>query len=320
LKPYKVSVITSAFKSDAYLETFFHSFLSQRVSESTELILNISSPSSNELDIIRHFSALLPNFRLIVHRNRIPIYRAWNECLSVATGEYIAIWNVDDIRTPESIEKQIAKLDSSEAASVMGAFVITSKFGLLEGTLCKQIVQTHEDYFKGMFHGPFFMFRRSLLHVLKGFDEQFSVAADFDFSIRLASVGSVAYCQDVLGYYLDNRQGASTSRKSVQPIERDAILMRYGAVELIEVSKLPSSLMFDFTSIHVEDETFPIESSLNGFNEIRLINSQNWKFRNFTKRKSFQNFLQDFFLRASLSVAYRSNRLIRYLRAKRLQA
>jgi hypothetical protein len=78
------------------------------------------------------------------------------------------------------------------------------------------------------------MFRKEILHKVGFFDEQFEIAADFDFAIRVARYGKVYFLQQLLGYYLDSGVGASTSPGIKQPIERTVIQMRYGAYFDIE--------------------------------------------------------------------------------------
>lgn len=89
------------------------------------------------------------------------------------------------------------------------------------------------------------MFLKKDLKILRGFDEQFQIASDFDFCIRLSTLGTVGYSSELLGYYLNNGQGASTQRGSRQPFEREAIYMRYGNYSKIDLEKFMQVHLYD---------------------------------------------------------------------------
>jgi glycosyltransferase involved in cell wall biosynthesis len=257
------------------------------------------------MEILFRYKKLIPLLVTIKHKKRVGIYQAWNECLDKSTGKYIAIWNVDDLRTPISLESQVKALDNSRAQSAIGPFIITSSYGEKKGKYCPQIVKDETDYFKGMYHGPFFMFRRSCLNILKGFDEQFEVAGDFDFCVRLASLGPVAYCLETLGYYLNERKGISTSKLSVQPVERDAIYCRYGALDLVDVSNLPISLNYDLKNIKIKGRLHPLTKTLMNYENIRQSNSSEWRYKYFSSNEPLQVQMKTLRIRLRNSLRYR---------------
>ena len=41
------------------------------------------------------------------------LYKSWNRGIKLAKGEYITIWNVDDIRYPESFKEQAQVMDKN---------------------------------------------------------------------------------------------------------------------------------------------------------------------------------------------------------------
>jgi len=51
-----------------------------------------------------------------------------NTCIKEAKGEYVTIWNVDDLRTPNSLEMQMKALDENpDIALTYGDFIIVNK-------------------------------------------------------------------------------------------------------------------------------------------------------------------------------------------------
>ena len=48
-----------------------------------------------------------------------------NRCIDNSTGEYLCIWNVDDLRTPNSLEVMANVLDQRKDVDiVIGKFII----------------------------------------------------------------------------------------------------------------------------------------------------------------------------------------------------
>src|SRR5215831_8735385 len=94
-----ISVITSLYKSERFLEQFLgHYFKIENLHE-CELILVHNETTEEELRIINQFDWQS------VHKVHLPVpreglYSSWNRAARIARGKYLAVWNVDDIRTP----------------------------------------------------------------------------------------------------------------------------------------------------------------------------------------------------------------------------
>ena len=57
-----------------------------------------------------------------------------NRCIEFASGDYLCIWNVDDLRTPDSIEVMAKTLDDNpDIEFVYGNYTIVPNFGNTEG-------------------------------------------------------------------------------------------------------------------------------------------------------------------------------------------
>lgn len=256
-----VTTVTSTFKSETYLEVFLENCLDQSLFHRTIFSLNMSEPSIKELQIVRRFKPYFgSHLKVSRHKKRIPIYQAWNEICLQAKSPFLAIWNVDDSRSEHSLESQYSKITSDEFTSVSGPFVIIDKYGESSGLLADHSKASSSDWLKGMLYGPFFMFKREDLKILKGFDEQFEVAADFDFAMRLQSLGPVGYTDDILGFYLNAQLGVSTKPDSRLAPERECIYLRYGVVEKLDLKLLIPATRFDINKIHVGDSVYSLDA------------------------------------------------------------
>ena len=67
-----------------------------------------------------------------------------NRCIKESSGEYLCIWNVDDLRTPYSIEVMAKALDENpDVDFVYGNHVVVNKFESTDGRLENQGLYTH---------------------------------------------------------------------------------------------------------------------------------------------------------------------------------
>ena len=182
-----------------------------------------------------------------------------NRCIENATGDYLCIWNVDDLRPPDSIEVMAKTLDDNPDVNfVYGNYHIVPTFGSTNGQYVDETGK--EEYLKvGMILGPFFMFRKSALKKSGVFDEQLMSGADYDLALRLAFNGKGLHIPINLGYYLNDGQGLSTGNRK-QPIERTVIELRYGVRvldnSLIELAKDS----YDLENIVIDDKKIPAKT------------------------------------------------------------
>ena len=257
----KVSSITPCFNMERYMEGFLEN-LSTQTHKDLEIVMDHNNPSDREMEIIEKYQETNDNLLHIKVDGVDPIGISMNRCIEYATGDYLCIWNVDDLRTPDSIEVMAKTLDENpDIDFVYGNFVIVNKFGDTNGRIVDETGREDELTYH-MILGPFFMFRKSILEKTNVFDDQLLSGADYDLALRLAFNGKGMHIPrpHILGYYLDEGMGASTRPNSKQPIEQTVIEMRYGLKiknqHLIEKSKQD----YDVNHIIVDGKKTPAMS------------------------------------------------------------
>ena len=231
MKP-KVSVITSLFKCEKYLEGYFDATEAVIDRTSFEFLLLINEPSDEELSIIRKRIRGKKYYELHIIAEKESLYATWNRGVKLAKADYVANWNVDDCRTPDSLLRQADTLDrNSEAAMTYGDQVsikcIGDKVGSLQSTP-EYNLSTKKDFRRSTFIGCFQMWRKSVHGKVGYYDEQFRLVSDYEFQVRLAYSYSLVKTEGLIGYYLHGGTERLSQNRMIQNEERTAVEMRYG--------------------------------------------------------------------------------------------
>ena len=167
-----------------HLREAMESILNQTFSDFEYLILN-DSPDNTKLDaIVASYND--PRIRYARNEKNVGITPSRNKLLQMAEGEYIAIFDHDDISEPTRLEKQVAYLDAHPEIGVLGSWV-------REFPLDKTVryPENDEEIRMGLMWGCVVphstaMVRRSVLeqHGI-AYEERFSPAEDYALWCRL---------------------------------------------------------------------------------------------------------------------------------------
>ena len=233
--------------------------LSTQTHKDLEIVLDHNDPSEEEVKLVEEYNEQYDNILHIKVEGVDPIGTSMNRCIEYATGDYLCIWNVDDLRTPDSIEVMAKALDENpDVDFVYGNYVIVPKFGGTEGQYVDETGR-EDELTTGMILGPYFMFRKSILEKSGVFDEQLVQGADYDLALRLAMNGKGLHLPINLGYYLNEGLGQSTKPNSKQPIERTVIELRYN-IRVLEPHLVPYTRSYDVDNIIVDEEKIPVSN------------------------------------------------------------
>ncbi len=237
----RISVITSLFNCQQYLEGYFKAASQIVNKDEIEVLLIHNAPTENELKIINSFLPAFPFIRHIVIEQREGLYATWNRGIKMARGKYVGTWNVDDIRLPHSLSDQANALDQNNlAALAYGDFKIVSKYGNTDGkSVHEPEFNSTSNTFHHNFHiGCFPMWRKEIHDTIGYFDEQFKLIADLDFQIRVAKKYHMVKVRRQLGYYLEGTAANLSSNFSIQDKEHTVLHLRYGNFNSIFLTHL----------------------------------------------------------------------------------
>ncbi len=293
-----ISIITSVYNGETYLENFFGSVLHQSIIKKCELIIILNEGSGNEKDIIeKNKNKLLNQLTLIQVSPKEHLSHSWNKGILLAKGKYISFWNVDDQRSPDSLEKQVFTLENNpDIVMTYGDFIevrnVNDNVGLRFIS-----PEFKKEVFKKRFAsgGAFLVFRSDIFPQCGYFDEQLEIAADYDFVLRLINMNyKFKKTLGDMGYFLNNKLGLSTQVNDQKlEIEQNIIFRRYrifdkmkweyrNISEINNYSKflffseyLPIS-QFGFTDFEKEFDSPNQKISFWGKNLIRTPLKKNW--------------------------------------------
>ena len=231
MKP-KISIITSLFKSEKYLEFYFDATEAVVNKENYEFLLLLNQPNEEELYIVNKKIKGKKYYKLHIIKEKESLYATWNRGIKLAKADYLANWNVDDCRTPESLKIQAATLDKNPNVAMTygdqtAIMNMGDKFGNLQ-TTPEYNSATKKEFRKSTFIGCFQMWRKSIHKTVGYYDEQFRLVSDYEFQVRVAYKFPLIRTNGLIGYYLHGGTDRLSQNGILQNEERTAVEIRYG--------------------------------------------------------------------------------------------
>lgn len=231
-----ISLITSIYKSDKYIENFsknvkecFNSLLNQGIQ--AELIIIANDPSEYENKVLEELSRY--SFIRQITVSKETLSRSWNRGVMQARGDVIGFWNIQDDRLPEAII-DAAKLIKQGASLVYFPYVkrvYLEILGYRIKVFKKSIksIYNPQSFFNSMIYGPHFMFSKELYNFVGPFDEQFSIAGDFEWCLRAVYHGAVVkLSENISGFNCSRVRKLSRKEYTRLLVEENVIYTRYG--------------------------------------------------------------------------------------------
>ena len=235
----KISIITSLFDGDDYIEQFLKDITRQTIfKDKCELVIVNANSPGNEKKIIDKWVGRFPDNIKYYELDEDPgIYGTWNYALEMSTGEFITNANLDDRKAINSLERHAQELVlNPDVGLVYADSLITHRPNeTFEKNSSEGKKYNFEQFSKeAMMRGnqphnnP--MWRKSLHQEHGLFESKYKSAGDWEFFLRSAFGGSKFKKIDgVYGLYYFNPQGMSTNPEhtSWKREEEKEIFMKY---------------------------------------------------------------------------------------------
>ncbi len=217
----KISLVTSIFKADEYIEQFMDDITRQTIfkDKCEWIIINPNSPG-NEEEVIMRYVDKYPNNIVYKRLDYDPgIYDTWNMGIQMATGEYVTNANADDRKAPNSLEEHAKALLLNPTIDLVYADSFIAREANKRWEDIKPDWQRYnfEQFsLEAMLRGnpphnnP--MWRKSVHDKNGYFDQKYKSAGDWDFWLRCAfNESKFMKINDILGVYYFNPTGMSTN-------------------------------------------------------------------------------------------------------------
>lgn len=215
MKTPRVSVLMPAYNSEKYIAEAIESVLNQTFSDFEFIIINDGSTDGTS-QIVKEYAKQDKRIKFVNHSKNKGIVGVLNEGLDLATGEYIARMDSDDISLPTRFEKQIDYMDKHPECGVLGTWF--QIFGNINGVvkhperikLLNLLVNEHVGH-------PTVMLRKSVIDKYDfRYNWDYRCAEDFELWSRMVLVTEIHNLPEVLLRYRWAETNISVVRSTEQ--------------------------------------------------------------------------------------------------------
>ena len=224
----KVSVLTPIYNTDVqYLRECIDSVLNQTFSDFEFIILN-DSPENTALDkLVASYTD--KRIKYVKNEHNIGISASRNKLLKLARGQYLAIFDHDDVCMPDRLATQVEFLDRNPAVGVVSGLmqVFSSR-----GPECTLPAPENDTDIKIMLtrdccvaHSAAMIRRSVLTDNAIEYEAYYSPAEDYRLWARLMAVTHFYNIQRVMVRYRDHDGRTSICRHNQMSAAHDAIAL-----------------------------------------------------------------------------------------------
>ncbi|PEA19358.1 glycosyl transferase family A [Bacillus cereus] len=221
----RVTVLMPVYNGENYLREAIESILNQTYEDFELLIINDGS-TDKSLEIINSFHD--SRIRLISNEVNLKLIRTLNKGLDLATGEYIARMDSDDIAHPQRLELQVKKMDEDKEIVICGTSLrfIGKRFStpfLVEG---EENIKNYLVVKNCLMH-PSVMIRSAVFKKENiYYDEEFIHAEDYELFQRVSGNYKVINLKQPLLFYRLSPTGISRVHEVEQKSMEISISMK----------------------------------------------------------------------------------------------
>lgn len=265
----KVSIITVVFNGEKTIERTIKSVISQTY-KNVEYIIIDGKSTDNTLKIVEKYHE---HIACLVSESDKGIYDAMNKGILKATGDIVGIINSDDYYAVDTIEKVVDCFVKTGADVVYGRVNLIYENGYMVASDNPPLEQLN---YKMIIQHPSVFVKKSVYSQYGAFNLCYSIAADYDFLLRVYNQGvKFYYLDEILAYF--SMAGTSNKELRTATEEFKSIALYYMDTDVKKVK------YFDLIERLYHDSMEHIES-IEQRKEL-LININKEKIKNFLNEK-----------------------------------
>jgi glycosyltransferase involved in cell wall biosynthesis len=246
-KDIKVSIITSVFNGEEYLENTIRSVLNQSYSNIEYIVIDGGS-TDGTLDIIKQYERRISYWESARDKG---VYDGMNRGISLATGELIGLINSDDFYFPITVETIVKNHIDFDADLYHGNYMVYRDYKTyFYYRKFKRRIQNpvKSDIIEDIIFHPTCFIKKDVYDTLGLYNTKYSIASDLDFFYRLMENNCIFHYIDqcLVGF----RSGGLSSKLSAN-IEAYKIMKEHMAPGIYKplVTYFRSAFFLPFQSI-----------------------------------------------------------------------
>ena len=220
----KVSIITSVYNCEEYMEYFLENIIKQTIFKECELIIINAASQQNEDSIIKNYCKRFDNIKYTKLNADPGLYAVWNLCIENSSARYITNANTDDCKADWCLEEQCLTLDQNPSIDlVYGETLEThNELETFNNNSHYRIFPCYEFSLESLLQNnsphssP--MWRRSMHEKYGHFDPSYKYCGDYEMWVRAARQKSIfKKINCPLSLYYRNKKGLSTKKENIKP-------------------------------------------------------------------------------------------------------
>jgi len=228
-----LGIFCTLFNGEPYVNGYLENVREQSIFESTRFYVLDCASEDKGGEIAQKFAEKHPNVFYKRLEKDCGLYAGWNICTNWSQEEYIGNWNIDDRKTPWSLEvllNGILKDDSLDL--VYGKTIVTTKPNdKWDTSLGNRVYPCLEHSFPNLLlnNSPHCMpiWKRSLHQRFGGFNEHYMTASDTDMWLKSCKGGAnMKMINEIVGLYYENPTGRSTNPETLEKMIKEVRYVR----------------------------------------------------------------------------------------------
>lgn len=245
MKHPKVTVLMAVHNGERYLQESMESILRQSFCDFEFIIVDDASTDRTRELVVSFKDARI---RLIENQEKLGQTRSLNRGLEVATGEFVARQDDDDISEPERLAKQVTFLETNHEIALLGTWYTKvdatgTTLGLRQVPCGWLEIRWALMFFCPFVHSSVMLRKKAVLEQIGVYNEEFVYAQDYEFWSRIAAQLPVANLPEYLVRFRMSAGSMTSTYGDVaeNEIRRAAIANLAGIIDSEEALQLGGS-------------------------------------------------------------------------------
>ena len=226
-----ISVITTFYEAEEYLEGFLEDITGQTIFSQCELVIVDTGSPGSEQEIIKSYLQKFDNIKYHRHHSRLSPTKGFNLALKASTGKYVTWAMLDDRKKTDSLEVLLRELEANPGVDlVYGDCLVTpeknQKFSDTDSTtiLENSSFEFSPENMVKCLPGPMPMWTRRMMETVGFLDEDnHDFADDWELWLRSVAYGfKFKKVDQVVGLYRSG--GRSQAESNPDQLREEATL------------------------------------------------------------------------------------------------